>query len=171
MTDDEWAALRSKLLALAIVKFGPEHADDIVQEAIVRFLDRAPQVRPDRTAAYLYRVVVNVGINRWRRRTSSGRFTTNRLGFQVKAPGDLAEEAETRDELARAAELLGPGVVDLMADYREQGSKALAVGLGISAPYLRVLLHHARRMIRDQPIRGRGSRLRKLRRLAEVSAR
>ena len=78
-------------------------ADDLVQEALARTYAAWDRVRPDEASAYARRILVNLNIDRHRRRGA-----THVEWFDVPDPVDPERRVDDRDEVARLLAGLTP---------------------------------------------------------------
>jgi RNA polymerase sigma-70 factor (ECF subfamily) len=129
-------------------------AEDILQSAFVRGLERGGEVNDDESAvAWFYRVLRNAVIDHYRHRASAERALA---GFGKESIGHEAPEAELRQDICQCVSaLLGTlkpeyqealRVVDL-----EDGSlNDLAQRSGITAGNAAVRVHRARQALRKQ---------------------
>jgi len=167
VNDDEWEELRRRLVGLARSLYGPDAAEDIAQEAIVRYLSKPRVVGEGKLLNYLRRAVKNQGVERWRRIRREVSAEGLRLAASVTDPLDRISAA---DEMARVEGLLGAAGVDVLATYAEEGAPAAARRLGISEGNARLLVNRVRLALRGRDGHGVISGLRRLRALAEVAA-
>ena len=88
----------------------PAHAEDVVQEAWLRLHERAQGQPPEQPVAYLYRIVRNLAIDRYRRRQREQRHIEpdgHALSLRVADDAGSPEAIATaRDELRLLAEAL-----------------------------------------------------------------
>lgn len=120
------------------------HADDVVQEAYLRFLrSRTPGASTDHRRAFLFRVATNLIVDHWRSR----RFET---GAAVNdEPARLDPDVPLRIDMQRAFAQLRPDERAMMwlayvegADHRE-----IARAVGVGRASVRVLLFRTRRKL------------------------
>jgi RNA polymerase sigma-70 factor, ECF subfamily len=129
-------------------------AEDILQAAYVRGLERGGELRDDETAvAWFYRILRNAVIDHYRHQAVAGRALeewAKELEPQVE-PDDL-----TRGEIC---ECLNDVIVELKPEYRdaielvdlqERSLRDLAEKAGISANNAGVRVHRAREALRKQ---------------------
>lgn len=170
MTDSEWAALRKRMIGLATARFGPEDAEDIVQEVLRRFFTTDRQNVCD-LPRYLNTAVVREGASSWRdtayRARVAEKCERELVSRKVPSPVDIVDG---RARLAAVTEMLGSAGVDVMLSYTEDGYQITARHLGISGGHLRVIVHSVRAMLRGDGNRFDRSRLGMFRRLAESAA-
>jgi RNA polymerase sigma-70 factor (sigma-E family) len=80
-----------------------ELASELVQEALVRTYLAWRRVRHDEATAYARRVLVNLNIDRWRRRPA-----TPMEAIEAVDPGDAQQQVDDRDEVLRMLDTLPP---------------------------------------------------------------
>lgn len=139
--------------AVALAQLGNrDEAEDVVQDAFVRALERIEDCRkPDRFVYWLLQIVRNHARNaRDRRRVRSGPSVED---VDVAAPGDAARETERHELAARLLEALArlPDVqreVVLLKDLEAWDHRGIAAALGISEDMSRQHLSQARRHLR-----------------------
>jgi RNA polymerase sigma-70 factor (ECF subfamily) len=156
---------RGRLWGLAYRLTGSaEDADDVVQEAFVRYLAQPPEGAPAAGAAWLARVATNLGIDALRRRRRRS-YTGPWLPSPVETPGAEplqlvaggGPDAEARYGLAESAtyaflvalEALAPRqrAVLLLRDVVGSSARETADALGTSEANVRVLHLRARRAL------------------------
>jgi RNA polymerase sigma factor (sigma-70 family) len=154
-TLDRLVANRAKFLAFVERRVGSRAlAEDILQAAFVKGLERGGELRDDDTAVgWFYRILRNAVIDHYRHQAAGAR-----------ALEEWAKEMEMQvepDDLTRGAvcECLKHVVADLKPEYRqaietvdlqERSLKDLAEGAGISANNAGVRVHRAREALRTQ---------------------
>lgn len=139
-----------------------EVAEDILQEAFVRGLAAAPELREqDSAVAWFYRMLRNALVDHWRRRASEQR--------AVDRAATLAEEsvpavdAELMDTVcacvAELVETLKPEYADAVrrVDLGSVSVKTFAESAGITANNASVRLHRGREALRRQVQRSCGT--------------
>lgn len=106
-----------------------ETASDLVQEAFVRTYLAWRRVRPQEATAYARRVLVNLNIDRWRRRTPVPSDLPDRPD-----PGDAHLRVDDRDEVVRLLATLPPQQrrVIVLRYFNDLTEVAVADHLGIS---------------------------------------
>jgi len=119
-------------------------ADDILQDAYLRFLRKPPPTDdPDQMRAYLFRIASNLMADRWRKR--------RRERPEESAPTPVSPQADVAlgIDMARVFEQLKPQQRQMMwmayvegADHRE-----IAAALSLGERSVRVLLSRARRKL------------------------
>ena len=135
-----------KLRAFVIRSCGSEVADDIVQEAFLRFLQSAPEAKLNEAQmrAYLYRTVESLIVNRWHRRQRDEKIMK---GVEV-APGAFRPDP-MEDEISRAFASLDPKHRTLlwMAYVEGYDHREIAAAARVGEKSVRVLLFRARQML------------------------
>ena len=123
-----------------------EAADDVVQEALLRAFRSLDRFRRDAELdTWLYRIVMNVALNRlrgYRRRIGfldRFRRDANALARRPPPPHAAVEQAEAREQVNAAVMALAPGL-------RAVVSGTLAIPEGT----VRSRLHNARRQLRTR---------------------
>ena len=136
-------------------------AEDILQSAFVRSLERGSDVRDEESVvAWFYRVLRNAVIDHYRHRESS-----ERAGEAWARELSLAEQPEpaTRDEICGCVTEL---LASLKPEYREAlqivdvdeaSLNELAERSGITAGNAAVRVHRARQALRKQVVRACGT--------------
>jgi RNA polymerase sigma factor (sigma-70 family) len=132
-----------------------EVAEDILQDAFVRGLPRAAEVRDeDSVVAWFYRSLRNALIDHWRRRAAEGRAVERVAALaEDSVPGVDAELEETVCGCAEALlETLKPQFADALrrVDLGGQSVKRFAEEAGITANSASVRLFRGRRALREQ---------------------
>lgn len=123
-------------------------AEDLLQEAYVRFL-RAPVTGDDRPrTAYLYRIATNLARDRWRREKREEGWLGRRFAFGSEGSA-LSGRADLRVDLDAALGRLGPRERALLwlAYVEGYDHREIAEILGLRAGSVRVLLFRARRKV------------------------
>jgi RNA polymerase sigma-70 factor, ECF subfamily len=150
---DELLAHRERFLAFLRKRVrDPEEAEDVLQGAFAKAVERAGDVRDDeRIVAWFYRVLRNALADHFRSRASSAR-TTQALGREPSPPpAPLPDEAS---EICRCFEALLPALPADQArilrrvDLEDARPVDVADEEGISANLAMVRLHRARRALR-----------------------
>lgn len=134
-------------------------AEEILQAAFVRTLERGEAIRESESAvAWFYRVLRNALIDHYRRR-STEKNGAERLSLEPTLPNEL----EVKEVACRCYELLLPNLkpeyaqVLRQADLEEQPIAQIAEGLSITPNNATVRLHRARQALRKQLERSCGS--------------
>ena len=109
-----------------------EIARDLVQEALVRTYRAWGSVRTQEAGAYARRVLVNVNIDRWRRRPAEPRWEVERVD-----PADAMARVDDRDEVVRMLAKLPAQqrkviVLRYFGDLTEAGT-AQVLGISVGA--------------------------------------
>ena len=154
-TLDRLVANRAKFLAFVERRVGSRAlAEDILQAAFVKGLERGGELRDDDTAVgWFYRILRNAVIDHYRHQAAGAR-----------ALEEWAKEMETQvepDDLTRGqvCECMKDVIVDLKPEYREaievvdlqeRSLKDLADASGISTNNAGVRVHRAREALRTQ---------------------
>lgn len=138
-----------------------DEAEDILQEAFVRSVDRAGSLRDAESAtAWFYRVLRNAVIDHYRREGSRSR-AVERLAAEAETP------PEPDEELDRAACACVTALVDTLkpeygtalrrVDLEGQSVRGFAEEAGITPTNAGVRLHRAREALRRQLARSCGT--------------
>ena len=122
-------------------------ADDILQDAFLRFLNAAPaEMDEPQMRSYLYRTAESLIADHWRRWKREQRWEVDAL-FQKEAPPDR----DMADDMTRAFRQLKPDHRSLLwlayvegFDHRE-----IAAARGVGEKSVRVLLFRARKALAD----------------------
>lgn len=133
-----------------------ELAEDILQTAYVRALERSSAIRDDTSVvAWFYTVLRNAVIDHFRRRTSeSGAYT--RWAQELAAHGDAASDPSTRDFVCGCIEhvlpLLRPAYAELLreVDLNEMPLANFAERHKVTVGNAAVRAHRARAALRKQ---------------------
>jgi RNA polymerase sigma-70 factor (ECF subfamily) len=133
--------------ALWLVTRNRHEAEEVMQDAFLRLLERWPVVEAaDDPKAYLYRAAMNVFRSRLRRAAVAMRKTVHAL-----PPDDQFAEVEARDTVVRALAPLPVRqraalvLMDLLGLSSEEAGRAL----GVRAVTVRVLASRARATLRE----------------------
>jgi RNA polymerase sigma-70 factor (sigma-E family) len=106
------------------------HADDLLQEALVRTYLAWGRVRPGEETAYVRRVMTNLSVDRWRRRRPEV------LGGVPERPAthDAHQQVEHRGEAVRALAALSARerAVVVLRYYADLSEQQVAEELGVS---------------------------------------
>jgi len=137
-----YMAHRAALVSYARTIVGDAtHAEDVVQEAWLRFDELLRQKPPEKPAAYLYRIVRNLAIDRRRRsRTEARHIEPGQQAAALQVAHDAASPesaAIAREELGRFAEAWArlPERTRIVLEMRRFGGcglQEIADHLGIS---------------------------------------
>ena len=148
-----YVAHRRKLLEYANGIIGDsERAEDVVQEAYLRFRAAASERLPEEPAGYLYRIVRNLAFDRRRRMSLEDRHVVG--GMDESVAGVAAEspspedDAIAREELRRVAAAMAelPERTRIALEMHRFGGctlKEIAARLGISVSMAQVLVTDA----------------------------
>ena len=152
LLDQTLAAQGEALVAYVRQRLGPEAAEDVVQDALLRLAERAPELsdQADLTR-WLWRVVRNATIDAHRRREAANRREAAWASEQPDAampPGDEPALCACYRPLLDGLEHAHAEV--LRADLDGEDPAALAERLGVSAGALRVRRHRARRQLAER---------------------
>ena len=131
-----------------------DEAEEILQAAFVRGLERAGEIRDEgRAVAWFYRLLRNALIDHWRSRAAEGR------GLEALArelAGESAPPPEIETEICRCFEALLPTLrpdqerILRRVDLEGARPVELAREEGITANAAMVRLHRARRALRER---------------------
>jgi len=135
----------------------PDTAADVVQDVFVKALERLGSLRePDRFRPWLLSIARNAVVDRHR---SAGRAPTSSLDEEWAAePVETSASAEDLVELSELARLVAGCVAGLsqrdaiavsMVTHLGLGPAEVAVALGVSRDTAKVIVHRARRRLRD----------------------
>lgn len=139
-----------------------DDAEDVTQEAFLRYWRTDPDVPDDRVGAWLTRVVHNLCIDHARRRRTVqvhfGRPDATALEHLAADPADDTEDDSLGDDLLAAMAALSPETRSVMIMHYEQGLKLREIAdlLGANVNSLKVRIHRARKTLRgvlEQPDR------------------
>lgn len=140
-------ALRSYLVRLA----GAFAADDILQDAFIRFFNRPPASREERAMkSYLFTIATRLAYDRGRR---AGRETARREEEASNASASdsavAADDPDLRRDVGRALDALSSRERSLvwLAHVEQYGHREIAGILGLGEKSVRVLLFRARRRL------------------------
>ena len=135
-------------------------AEDILQAAFARGLERGAGVQDEKVVAWFYRVLRNSLIDHYRRRSTSARAME---AWGREFAENQSAPVELRDEICRCVstllETLKPDYRDALRimDLEEGALSDLAHQAGISAENAAVRVHRARRALRRQVERSCGT--------------
>ena len=138
-----------------------DEAEDLLQEAFVRSLDRAPPMADsDSAIAWFYRVLRNALIDHYRRTDTRSR-AFERLAAEAEASAEPDSEMENVvcACVMSLVETLKPeyGEAIRRVDLEGDSVKGYAEGLGITPSNAGVRLHRAREALRRQLARSCGT--------------
>ena len=158
--DDLFRSLYPGLVGLGARLLGERaEAEDVVQEAFVKLADDPILARPDaEVAAWLRRVVLNLGTNRLRdrRRATDREERAGRLGAALvngedEGPARAAVRREAREQVRSAlAELPERHRACLLLRHAGHSYAEIAATLGIAVGSVGVLLARAERAFRER---------------------
>lgn len=135
-------------------------AEDLLQDAFVRHLDRLATVPAEGLVPWFYRVLRNAAIDRHRRRGAEGRALAafgRELADEHLPPPDLRHEICTC--VGRLATTLKPEYAEVLkaVDVDDTPVKAFAEAAGLSTSNAGVRLFRARQALRRQVVRSCGT--------------
>lgn len=148
---------------------GP-HVEDLAQEAFLRLYRALPEFRGDATiSTYLYRIVVNLSQDEWKRRRKERTHIAEEPAFLEEdeaggwienfAGDDLVQHARTPDQLLADAELVRMLDAELLAlpeteravlvlyHQEEQSYEGISSALGLPINTVRTHLHRGRKRL------------------------
>ena len=135
-------------------------AEDILQDAFVRGLARAAEIRDDeRAVAWFYRLLRNAVVDHWRARTVRDRG----LETLAREATEAAPDPELEGEICRCFEALLPTLkpeyAGILREVDLMGTRPvdLASAQGITANTAMVRLHRARRALRARLVQSCGT--------------
>lgn len=151
----ELLAAREQFLGFLQRRVGNrETAEDILQAAYLRALDKQDQLQDDeRVTAWFYRLLRNAIIDHWRRRGTASRAVE---ALAAELGGEAMAPTEFEEQICRCFTLLLPTLGKDQAHILEQvdlgGMRPVefAAAEGISANNAMVRLHRARRALRER---------------------
>jgi RNA polymerase sigma-70 factor (ECF subfamily) len=146
---------RDKLLAYVRRRVsGPELAEDIFQEALLRALRQSPAiVAEEQLLAWFYRVLRNAVIDSYRREAARTRHLSALAPLAAAAmPADLATEPELCECFRALLPTLRPEYRDMIESLElgTESPEAAAARLGIDRNNLKVRRFRARRQLRQR---------------------
>lgn len=128
-------------------------AEDILQEAFVRGLPRAGEIRDeDRAVAWFYRLLRNAVVDHWRARAALDR----RLDVLAREATEAAPDPELEGEICRCFESLLPtlkpeySAILREVDLNGRRTVEVAAEQGVTPNAVMVKLHRARRALRGR---------------------
>jgi RNA polymerase sigma-70 factor (ECF subfamily) len=140
--------------AIAGRLMGDRHdADDLVQDAFLRALERIDTFDPDRAfGPWFFRLLVNTGMDTHRRR-SVRRTEPERadVASTLPTPQQELERGEIRDRFQTALDELPPRQRLIVWSHEVDGmsTEEIAETLGVSRPTVRWHLHQGRHRLRE----------------------
>lgn len=154
---DAFDELVSPLLPRAIVLARrlmehQEDADDLVQDACLRTLERLDQFDTRRAfAPWFFRVLMNLGLNAQQARlVRRHEAVSSHTVDESSGPDAHAESADVRERFGQAVRRLSPRQRQIVMLHDADGWSAAEIGesLTLSQPTVRWHLHEARRSLR-----------------------
>jgi RNA polymerase sigma-70 factor, ECF subfamily len=143
---------RDTVYTLAVRLVGPDLAQDVAQEALIRAWRAMPRFRGEAAlGTWLHRITVNTA---WTLRKRAARHETQQLDEtivdQARGPEHAGEMVEVRRSLTAAIERLSPGqrAVLVLRDIYGWTHAEVSRELGITQTTAKVRLHRARRRLR-----------------------
>ena len=150
----EGATSGLRRVAHLLVPGDPGHADDLLQEALVRTYLAWSRVRPGEETAYVRKVMSNLAVDRWRRRRPEV------LGGVPERPAahDPHRQLEIRSELAQALAALSERerTVVVLRYYADLSEQQVADELGVSVGTVKSTASRALARMRVGAQRGQG---------------
>lgn len=142
---------RARVIARRLMQ-DPDDADDLVQDAFLRALQKIDNVDPERPfGPWFFRVLVNAGNDAHRRRAVR-RTEPEQPDVPSSASSPLhdTERAEIRDRFAAALAELPPRQRAIVWSFEVDGlsTDEIAAELGVAQVTVRWHLHHGRRALR-----------------------
>ncbi|WP_082731519.1 sigma-70 family RNA polymerase sigma factor [Pseudomonas sp. HUK17] len=142
---------RSRLLGIATRLLGcSKRAEDIVQDAFLKFWEQRDSREVVEPSRYLYRVVQNLAVDQLRRRKLEARWFTSPDEQAEGVPGEVSAErvVQAREEIGlvvRALRQLPPRTQDVITLCRVEGltQRDVARRIGASPALVNVLLQDA----------------------------
>lgn len=150
----EGATSGLRRVAHLLVPGDPGHADDLLQEALVRTYLAWARVRPGEETAYVRKVMSNLAVDGWRRRRPEV------LGGVPERPSahDGHRQVEVRSELAQALAALSERerTVVVLRYYADLSEQQVADELGVSVGTVKSTASRALARMRAGAERGQG---------------
>ncbi len=142
---------RARAVAARLMRH-PEDADDLVQEAFLRALEKIETFDPSRAfGPWLVRILTNIGLDVHRRRAVRPEADGNsEIASSAPTPYQAAERSEIRERFDRALAELPPRQRLIVWWFEVDGldSAEIAESMGISQVTVRWHLHQGRRTLR-----------------------
>jgi RNA polymerase sigma-70 factor, ECF subfamily len=142
---------RARVIALRLMQ-NADDADDLVQDAFLRALQRIDSVDPDRPfGPWFFRVLMNTGFDTLRRRrTRQTEDERPEIASADPSPQEEAEQAEIRRRFAEALAQLPPRQRAIVWSFEVDGmaTKEIAKELGVAEVTVRWHLLQGRRALR-----------------------
>lgn len=132
-----------------------DDAEEILQDAFVRSVQKGDEIRDSENAvAWFYRMLRNAVVDHYRRRSVGHRFLET-FARQLSDPGERADSTTERVVCECVQELvavLKPEHTDLITQVDLQGADVgtVAESMGITPGNVRVRLHRARAALRQE---------------------
>lgn len=144
---------RALVLARRLMEH-PEDADDLVQDACLRALERLAQFDTGRPfAPWFLRVLMNLGLNAQQARlVRRHEAVSSHTIDETSRPDAQAESADVRERFGHAVRHLSPRQQQIVMLHDADGWSAGEIGelLALSQPTVRWHLHEARRSLRAE---------------------
>ena len=152
LLDQTLTAQGEALVAYVRQRLGPAGAEDVVQDALLRLAERAPELDDEADVTrWLWRVVRNATVDAHRRREAAERRETAWASEQPEAAMPAGDEPTLCACYRPLLDGLAPQAAEVLrADLDGEDSAALAERLGVSAGALRVRRHRARAALRER---------------------
>lgn len=142
---------RARAIAMRLMR-NTEDADDLVQDAFLRVLQKIESVDPERQfGPWFFRVLVNTGLDTHRRRrTRQTEDETTEVASSDPDPAELTERREIRRRFEEALERLPPRQRSIVWSFEVDGmtTKEIAEHLGLAEVTVRWHLHQGRHALR-----------------------
>lgn len=142
---------RARAIAMRLMR-NTEDADDLVQDAFLRVLQKIESVDPERPfGPWFFRVLVNTGLDTHRRRrTRQTEDETTEVASADPNPAELTEQSEIRRRFEAALSELPPRQRTIVWSFEVDGmtTKEIAESLGVAEVTVRWHLHQGRRSLR-----------------------
>ena len=140
-----------------------EHIEDLAQEVFLRLYKALPNFRGESlVTTYLYRIVVNVAQNEWKRRKRSDRplvsisdetsMLEDRLVHPDRNAEEMLEEAEFRTQVEEQLQELSAVERTVLVLYHqeERSYEQIAAALNMPVGTIRTHLHRGRKKLRER---------------------
>lgn len=152
LLDRTLTAQGEALVAYVRQRLGPEAAEDVVQDALLRLAERAPEIGDEADLTrWLWRVVRNATVDAHRRREAAERREAAWVSEQPEAAFPPGDEATLCACYRPLLDGLAPQAAELLrAELSGEDPATLADRLGVSAGALRVRRHRARAALRER---------------------